>query len=141
MRLKKLLTLSLAAIMGLSLVACGGNSDESKGEKTYKIASDTTFAPFEFENKDGKRVGIDLELLKAIADEEGFKYEIDAVGFDAAMASVENGQSDGMIAGMSITDERKEKYDFSDSYYTSKVCFATEKGSDIDSLEDLKLIY
>ena len=115
MRLKKLLVLSLAAVMGLSLVACGSKSDDSGKEKTYKIASDTTFAPFEFENKDGERVGIDLELLEAIADEEGFKYEIDAVGFDAAMASVENGQSDGMIAGMSITDERKEKYDF--SYY------------------------
>ena len=138
MRLKKLLVLSLAAVMGLSLVACGSKSDDSGKEKTYKIASDTTFAPFEFENKDGERVGIDLELLEAIADEEGFKYEIDAVGFDAAMASVENGQSDGMIAGMSITDERKEKYDFSDSYYTSKVCFATEKGSDIEKLDDLK---
>ena len=111
MRLKKLLVLSLAAVMGLSLVACGSKSDDSGKEKTYKIASDTTFAPFEFENKDGERVGIDLELLEAIADEEGFKYEIDAVGFDAAMASVENGQSDGMIAGMSSTDERKEKYD------------------------------
>ena len=138
MRLKKLLVLSLAAVMGLSLVACGSKSDDSGKEKTYKIASDTTFAPFEFENKDGERVGIDLELLEAIADEEGFKYEIDAVGFDAAMASVENGQSDGMIAGMSITDERKEKYDFYDSYYTSKVCFATEKGSDIEKLDDLK---
>ncbi len=138
MRLKKLLVLSLAAVMGLSLAACGSKSDDSSEEKTYKIASDTTFAPFEFENKDGERVGIDLELLEAIAEEEGFKYEIDAVGFDAAMASVENGQSDGMIAGMSITDERKEKYDFSDSYYTSKVCFATEKGSDIEKLEDLK---
>ena len=124
--------------MGLSLAACGSKSDDSSKEKTYKIASDTTFAPFEFENKDGERVGIDLELLEAIAKEEGFKYEIDAVGFDAAMASVENGQSDGMIAGMSITDERKEKYDFSDPYYTSKVCFATEKGSDIEKLEDLK---
>ena len=138
MRLKKLLVLSLAAVMGLSLAACGSKSDDSSKEKTYKIASDTTFAPFEFENKDGERVGIDLELLEAIAKEEGFKYEIDAVGFDAAMASVENGQSDGMIAGMSITDERKEKYDFSDPYYTSKVCFATEKGSDIEKLEDLK---
>ena len=138
MRLKKLLVLSLAAVMGLSLAACGSKSDDSSEEKTYKIASDTTFVPFEFENKDGERVGIDLELLEAIAEEEGFKYEIDAVGFDAAMASVENGQSDGMIAGMSITDERKEKYDFSDSYYTSKVCFATEKGSDIEKLEDLK---
>ena len=92
MRLKKLLVLSLAAVMGLSLAACGSKSDDSSKEKTYKIASDTTFAPFEFENKDGERVGIDLELLEAIAKEEGFKYEIDAVGFDAAMASVENGQ-------------------------------------------------
>lgn len=138
MRLKKVLALSLAAIMGLSMVACGSKSDDSKDEKTYKIASDTTFAPFEFENEDGERVGIDLELLDAIAKEEGFKYEVDAVGFDAAMAAVESGQSDGMIAGMSITDERKEKYDFSDSYYTSKVCFATEKGSKIKTLEDLK---
>lgn len=137
MKLKKVLALSLAAIMGLSLVACGSKSDDSESEKTYKIASDTTFAPFEFE-KDGERVGIDLELLDAIAKEEGFKYEVDAVGFDAAMAAVESGQSDGMIAGMSITEERKEKYDFSDSYYTSKVCFATEKGSDIKTLEDLK---
>lgn len=138
MKLKKLLAVSLAVIMGLSLVACGSKSDDSKDEKTYKIASDTTFAPFEFENEDGDRVGIDLELLEAIAKEEGFKYEVDAVGFDAAMAAVESGQSDGMIAGMSITDERKEKYDFSESYYTSKVCFATEKGSKIKTMEDLK---
>lgn len=138
MKLKKVLAVSLAAVMGLGLVACGSKSDDSSKEKTYKIASDTTFAPFEFENEDGERVGIDLELLEAIAKEEGFKYEVEAVGFDAAMAAVESGQSDGMIAGMSITDERKEKYDFSDSYYTSKVCFATEKGSDIKTLEDLK---
>lgn len=138
MKLKKVLAVSLAAVMGLSLVACGSKSkDDSSKEKTYKIASDTSFAPFEFENEDGERVGIDMELLDAIAKEEGFKYEVEAVGFDAAMAAVESGQSDGMIAGMSINEEREKKYDFSDSYYTSKVCFATEKGSKIKSLKDL----
>lgn len=137
MRLKKVLALSLAVVMGLGLVACGSKKDDSK-EKTYKIASDTTFAPFEFENEDGDRVGIDMELLEAIAKEEGFKYEVDAVGFEAAMTSVESGQSDGMIAGMSVNKEREKKYDFSDSYYTSKVCFAVEKGSKIKTLKDLK---
>ena len=111
MRLKKVLAVGLAAVMGISLVACGGGNKKDSKEKTYKIASDTTFTPFEFEDKDGNRVGIDLDLLEAIAKEEGFKYKVTAVGFDAAMASVESGQSDGMIAGMSITKERKQKYD------------------------------
>lgn len=104
MRLKKVLALSLAVVMGLGLAACG-KKDDGK-EKTYKIASDTTFAPFEFENEDGDRVGIDMELLEAIAKEEGFKYEVDAVGFEAAMTSVESGQSDGMIAGMRSEERR-----------------------------------
>lgn len=137
MRMKRILAVGLAAVMGLSLVACG-SSKKSSEKETYKIATDTTFAPFEYEDKDGNRAGIDLDLLAAIAKEEGFEYEVDALGFDAAMASVESGESDGMIAGMSITDERKEKYDFSESYYKSEVCFAVAKDSDIKSLEDLK---
>lgn len=137
MRMKRVLAVGLAAVMALSLVACGGNK-KSSGEKTYKIATDTTFAPFEYENKDGKREGIDLELLEAIAKEEGFKYEVSALGFDAAMASVESGESDGMIAGMSINKERQEKYDFSKSYYKSQVCFAVAKDAKITSLKDLK---
>ena len=139
MRLKKVLAVGLAAVMGISLVACGGGNKKDSKEKTYKIASDTTFTPFEFEDKDGNRVGIDLYLLEAIAKEEGFKYKVTAVGFDAAMASVESGQSDGMIAGMSITKERKQKYDFSEAYYDSKVAFAVKKGGKtFDNIKDKK---
>ena len=139
MRLKKVLAVGLAAVMGISLVACGGGNKKDSKEKTYKIASDTTFTPFEFEDKDGNRVGIDLDLLEAIAKEEGFKYKVTAVGFDAAMASVESGQSDGMIAGMSITKERKQKYDFSEAYYDSKVAFAVKKGGKtFDNIKDKK---
>ena len=81
--------------------------------KVYQIATDTTFAPFEFENDSSELVGIDMDLLKAIAEDQGFQYEVQSVGFNAAMTALEAGEVDGMIAGMSITDERKEKYDFS----------------------------
>lgn len=60
------------------------------------------------------------------------------VGFQAAVNALEAGQADAVIAGMSITDERKAKYDFSDEYYQSGVGMAVKKDSDIDSYEDLK---
>ncbi len=58
---------------------------------------DTTFAPFEFEDSQGNRVGIDVELLEAIAKDQGFEYEARAIGFDAALQAVESGQADGIF--------------------------------------------
>ena len=86
------------------------------------IATDTTFKPFEFENENGEQVGIDIDLLAAIAEDQGFTYELKVVGFDAALGEVSTGQSDGMIAGMSITEERKDVFDFSDPYFDSGGC-------------------
>lgn len=119
----------------LALAGCGSSSDSEK----YTIATDTTFAPFEYEDEDGNFVGIDMDLLAAIADDQGFEYEIQQVGFDAAVQSLEAGQCDGVIAGMSITDERKEKFDFSDPYFDSGVQMAVKSdNTDITSYEDLK---
>ena len=87
-------------------------SEAESGDKVYKIATDTTFAPFEFENDKGEMVGIDLDLLKAIAEDQGFEYELVVAGFSAATTGLEAGEYDAVIAGMSITDARKEKYDF-----------------------------
>ena len=70
--------------------------------KVYKIATDTTFAPFEFENDKGEMVGIDLDLLKAIAEDQGFEYELVVAGFSAACTGMEAGEYDAVIAGMSI---------------------------------------
>lgn len=106
--------------------------------KVYQIATDTTFAPFEFENDSSELVGIDMDLLKAIAEDQGFQYEVQSVGFNAAMTALEAGEVDGMIAGMSITDERKAKYDFSEPYYDSGVGMAVLADSDIASYEDLE---
>lgn len=131
--------LLLALVLCLSLVGCGGSDTASdSGEKTYTIATDTTFAPFEFENDKGERVGIDIELLDAIAEDQGFKYELDALGFDAAVTALEAGQVDGVIAGMSITDERKLKFDFSNPYFESGVTCAVLDSSDITDYDQLR---
>ncbi len=144
---KRGLLLVLCAVLTLGAFGCGNNggaasssaaASSNSATKKYKIATDTAFAPFEFEDKDGKRVGIDMDLLEAIAKDQGFEYEINALGFDASLAAVQAGQADGMIAGMSITDKRKETFDFSEAYYKVTVTMAVKEGSNIKTFEDLK---
>ena len=107
-------------------------------KKTYKISSDSSFAPFVFQNDQSKYTGIDMELIKAIAKDQGFTLEISNPGFDAAVSDVQNGNADGMIAGMTVTDARKATFDFSDSYYTTNSILAVQESSKISSYEDLK---
>ena len=97
---------------------------------TFVVATDTTFATFEFQ-QNGEMVGIDMDLLKAIAANQGFEVEIQSLGFDAALQAVQSGQADAVMAGMSITDERKEVFDFSEPYYQSGVQMAVAEDSDI----------
>lgn len=104
----------------------------------FIIGTDTTYAPFEFEDEDGNFVGIDMDILEAIAQDQGFEYELRILGFNAAVQALESDQVDGVIAGMSITEEREKSFDFSDPYYASGSQFATLAGSDIDSLADLE---
>lgn len=168
---KRVLALTMAALMAASLTACGGGStaattaaatdaattaadttaadttadaaadttaaDTAKSDKVYKIATDTTFAPFEFENENGEMVGVDLDILKAIAEDQGFQYDLVVAGFSAAVTGLEAGEYDGVIAGMSINPEREEKYDFSEPYYDSGVGMAVAADSDIASYDDL----
>ena len=75
--------------------------------KTFAIATDTTFAPFEFRDTSGELTGIDMDLIREVAERGGFTVDIKSVGFDAALQSLQSGQVAGVIAGMSITDERK----------------------------------
>jgi polar amino acid transport system substrate-binding protein len=107
-------------------------------DKVYTIATDTTFAPFEFENDKGELVGIDMDLFKAIAADQGIQYKFDVVGFSAALTALESGQADGVIAGMSITEPRREKYDFSEPYFNGTLALAVKADSTIKSYEDLK---
>lgn len=138
--MKKLFTVFALVAMSLFILAATAFAapyDAAKG-KTYTIGTDTTFAPFEFENDKGEHTGIDIELYEAIAKEMGFKIDWKILGFSASVAALESGQVDGVMAGMSITDERKLKYDFSDSYYDCAIAVAVAADSPIATLDELK---
>jgi polar amino acid transport system substrate-binding protein len=107
-------------------------------DKTFTIGTDVTFPPFEFANDQNQYVGIDIDLLNAIAENQGFKVDVKPLGFNAAVQALDSGQIDGVIAGMSITDERKAKFDFSSPYFQSGVVMAVAKDSKVTKLNQLK---
>src|SRR5690606_10932894 len=76
----------------------------------YVIGTDTTFAPFEFRDASGELVGIDIDLMKAIAEDQGFRVEFRSMGFNAALQALSANQVDGVIAGAGITEERQQTY-------------------------------
>lgn len=132
------MSLLLLTAVGVPYGSVSAAGEPASG-KTYQIGTDVTFAPFEFQDASGKFVGIDMDLLDAIAKDQNFKYEIKPLGFNAAVQALEANQVDGVIAGMSITDERKQKFDFSDPYFDSGVVMAIRQDQEsIKSYEDLK---
>ena len=162
--MKKLLAMGMAAMMALSLAACGGSAssassseaasseaasseaatseaagtDASATGKTWVIATDTVFKPFEYTDADGNFVGIDVDIVAAIAEDQGFSYELKSLGWDAAIAACQAGQADGMIAGASITQERQDSgWIFSDGYYNATQTMTVPANSDITGFGDL----
>lgn len=146
--MKKSRLLALFVVLALTVAAfagCGGDSgngsggDGGDGAKTYVIGTDTTFAPFEFQDKNGDFVGIDMDLLAAIAEDQGFEYKLDILGFNAAVQALEAGQVDAVIAGMSINPDRQKKFDFSDPYYDSGVVMGIAADNNtVKSYDDIK---
>lgn len=128
--------IGLILVLLLAFIAC--SKKETNAKKVYKIGTDVTFAPFEFE-KDGKYVGIDIEILEAIAKVEGFEFELSPMNFNGIIPGLTSNQLDGAIAGMTITDERKEVLDFSEGYYESGIsAVVSAKNDKINSVEDFK---
>lgn len=106
--------------------------------KKYVIYSDNAFAPFEFlDDETNTYTGVDMDILAAIAEDQGFEYEIHNEGFDASMGAVQSGQADAMIAGMTITDARRETFDFSNGYFEDGQIMVVPADSTIESIEDL----
>ena len=107
--------------------------------KVWVIGTDTAFKPFEYTADSGEFVGIDVDILAAVAADQGFEYDLQVLGWDASIAACQAGQADGMIAGASITDERKASgWIFSDGYYDANQCLAVEASSDIAGFADLE---
>ncbi|MEO5778291.1 MAG: amino acid ABC transporter substrate-binding protein/permease [Arthrobacter oryzae] len=128
-----------AAAPAAAAPAAAGAAASSVSGKTYVIGTDTTFAPFEFRDAGGELTGIDMDIIRGIAASQGFAVEIKSLGFNAALQALSSNQVDGVIAGMSITDARKEIYDFSAPYFESGVQMAVAKATtDITGYADLK---
>jgi polar amino acid transport system substrate-binding protein len=146
--MKKMYRYGLIAVLLLTLVAslaaCSSDKKDEKTEegdkaKTYVIYSDNAFAPFEFlDQETNTYTGVDMDLLAAIAKNQGFSYTVKNEGFDAAMGAVQSGQADAMIAGMTIRDDRKETFDFSEGYFADGQIFVVGANSTITKLEDLR---
>lgn len=92
-------------------------TDTSKGE--LHMATNAAFEPYEYE-EGGKVVGIDAMLAQAICDKLGYKLVIDDMDFDAIITAVQSGKADFGMAGMTVTEEREESINFTDSYTKAK---------------------
>lgn len=135
MKFFKKLALTGVVLSSFALAACGSDSADS-GDKLV-VATDATYAPMEY-MKDGKIVGIDIEVVNAIAEEAGIEVEYKNYGWEPLFAAVQNGEVDFAVSAITITDERKETYDFTDAYFTANQLILVPEGSDIKSFEDLK---
>lgn len=110
---------------------------ESDGKNgTIKMATNAYFPPYEYYDGD-TIVGIDVDIAKAIANDLGMKLEVVDIEFDSIIAGVQTGKYDMGMAGMTVTDERKESVDFSDSYATGIQSIIVKEDSDIKSFDDI----
>lgn len=141
------LVLAVAMIASVAMLAGCGKSNNSNGTDAAKateapkaakltMATNAYFAPYEY--YDGSNVvGIDVDIAKAIADKLGMELEVVDIEFDSIITGVQTGKYDMGMAGMTVTDERKQSVDFSDSYATGIQAVIVKEGSDIKSADDL----
>ena len=163
---KKVLALTRAALMAASLSAYGGGAkdttaadttaadtaDTTAAEKTEEtsaeaagteaaggvlvMATNAEFPPYEFHDG-GEIVGIDAEIAKAIADELGMELEIEDIAFDSIIPEITSGKADMGLAGMTVTEDRKQSVDFTDTYAKASQKIIVKEDSAIASPDDL----
>mgnify|MGYP001630383303 FL=1 len=136
-KLTKIVSLALASVMMLAvLVACGEKADNS----TITFGTNAEFPPFEYVTAKGvigEFDGIDMAIAKAIGEDNACEVNIENMEFDSLLLALENGQVDAVIAGMTITDEKKEAVEFSTPYYTAKQVMIVKEDSDIQKASDM----
>ncbi len=151
--MKKFLAMMMALAMVLALAACGNNGGEASvsgsasqpevvadfttaNEGKLTMATNAAFPPYEYV-EGGEIVGIDAEIAGAIAAKLGLELQIDDMEFDSIIEAVKGGKADIGLAGMTVTDERKEAVDFTASYATGVQVVIVTEDSAITSVDDL----
>ena len=149
---KKALALTTAAVLSIGILAgCGAQkATETAADTEENVTLDGTlvmgtnaaFEPFEYTTTQGlvgEFDGIDIAIAQKIAEKAGKELVINDMEFDGLIAAVSTGKIDMAVAGMTVTDERKEQVDFSDTYYAAtQVIVVAADNEDIKSAEDLK---
>ena len=156
---RSFLAAAAVSVAALAMTACGGSassaassvassasseaaSASAAGLTTVEagkltMATNATFPPYEMTTDAGTIEGIDVDTAKAIAEKLGLELQVDDMEFDAALLSVQQGKADIVMAGVTVTDERKAVMDFSDSYATGIQSIIVPNDSDIASPDDL----
>ena len=131
--MKKFITMLLVVVLALSLIACGGSKTDSLTIQEGKLIMSTNaaFPPYEMTTDTGDFEGIDVEIAGAIAKELGLELVIDDMDFDAALLAVQEGKSDIVMAGVSVTEDRQLVMDFSNSYATGIQVVIVKENSDV----------
>lgn len=150
--MKRFLAVAMTVAMVFGVAACSSSStpkeDESKTEETpagetadgevLRMGCSADFPPFESYDDDGKTiVGYDVDMMNEICSRLGMTLEITDMNFDSVITAVQSGKIDVGVSGMTITDERKENVNFSDSYFTAAQSILVPKDSEITSYQDL----
>lgn len=137
--MRKWITTLIATVLIVVAAGCSSSDgNNGEGDKVYKFATDAAYAPMEFMDKD-KITGFDIDFLAAVMEEAGLKYEISNTGWDPMLEEVKSGKTyDAGISSVSITDERKETYDYSLPYFESTNMILVKDDSPIANATDLK---
>ena len=157
---RSFLAAAAVSVAALAMTACGGSASSAASSVASSAASseaassaaaelttveagkltmatNATFPPYEMTTDSGEIEGIDVDTAKAIAEKLGLELQIDDMDFDAALLSVQQGKADIVMAGVTVTDERKAVMDFSDSYATGIQSIIVPNDSEIASPDDL----
>ena len=119
-----------------STAAAGELTTVNAGKLT--MSTNAAFPPYEMTTDSGDFEGIDVEVAGAIAEKLGLELQIDDMDFDAALLAAQQGKSDIVMAGVSVTEERQKVMEFSKSYATGVQVVIVKEGSDIASVDDLE---
>ena len=162
--MKKLSAMLMAGAMMMSLAACGSSASSASSEAVSSevvsseaasseaasaaelttvtpgkltMSTNAAFPPYESTDDNGNFVGIDIDVAAAIAEKLGLELQVDDMDFDAALLAAQNGKSDMVMAGVTVTDDRQLVMDFSDSYATGIQSIIVKEDSDIATPDDL----
>ena len=134
-------TVAAAALMAVTFTACSNSSSSGDKKGSIKFGTNAEFPPFEYvvsKGVIGEFDGIDMAIAKQIGDDNNKEAKIENMEFDSLLVALDNGKIDAAIAGMTVTDERKEKVDFSEPYYNAKQVMIVKEDSDISKAKDMQ---